>query len=166
MRTVLVGLPILALAAILESTVLPDLALLHGRIDLVLLLTLSWTLSGDSQGGALWGFIGGIWLGLLSGGPLGLTSLALVAMAYLASLSEGRVWSSHVLLPLVTTLLASAGYHVIVAGVLSVTGTTVEWADFARQVLLPSVLLNAALILPVYAFVRWLHGLIYPEAVA
>ncbi len=166
MRTVLVGLPLLALAAILESTVFPDLALLHGRVDLVLLLTLSWTLSGDSQGGALWGFIGGLWLGLLSGGPLGLASLALVTMAFLASLSEGRVWSSHVLLPLAVALIGSAGYHLISAAGLFATGEAVDWGLFLRQVLLPSVLLNAALILPVYAFVRWLHGLVFPEAVA
>lgn len=165
MRTVLIGLPILALAAILESTVFPDLALLRGRVDLVLLLTLSWTLSGDAPGGALWGFIGGLWLGLLSGGPLGLPSLALVLVAYLASLSEGRVWSSHVLLPLAVALIGSAVYHLITAGALVVTGIDLDWGDFFRQVLLPSVLLNAALILPVYAFVRWLHGLMYPEAV-
>lgn len=165
MRALLVGLPILALAAILESTVLPDLALFRGRVDLVLLLTLSWTLAGDAAGGALWGFVGGLWLGLLSGEPLGLSSLALVIMAFLASLSEGRVWRSHVILPLAVALIASVGYHAISAAGLFLTGTDVDWLTFARQILLPSVLLNAALILPIYAFSRWLHGLVYPEAV-
>lgn len=166
MRAVLLGLPILALAAILESTVLPDLALLRGRVDLVLLLTLSWTLAGDGQGGAFWGFVGGLWLGLLSGGPLGLASFALVLIAYLASQSEGRVWRSNVLLPLASALLGSAAYHLILAAGLALGGEAVDWEILARQILLPSALLNAILILPIYAMTRWLRGLIYPEAVA
>ena len=81
------------------------------------------------------------------------------------SLSEGRVWRSHIILPLAVALIGSVGYHAISAAVLFLTGTEVDWVSFARQILLPSALLNAALILPIYAFVRWLHSLVYPEAV-
>ncbi len=165
MRSVLIGLPILGLAAILQSTVLPGLALLNGRIDLVLLLAVSWTLAGDWQGGALWGFIGGIWLDLLSGGPMGVSSLALVSMSFLASLSEGRVWRSNVILPLGTALLTSLLYHLILAVATTLWGAAVGWDSLFRDTILPALLLNALLAVPVYTGMRWLHGLVQPRLI-
>ncbi|HRE26417.1 MAG TPA: hypothetical protein PK954_07265, partial [Anaerolineales bacterium] len=73
---------------------------------------------------------------------------------------------SHVLLPLASALLGSAAYHLILAAGLALGGEAVDWEILARQILLPSALLNAILILPIYAMTRWLRGLIYPEAVA
>jgi rod shape-determining protein MreD len=165
MRSVLVGLPILGLAAILQSTVLPGLALLNGRIDLVLLLAISWTLAGDWQGGALWGFIGGIWLDLLSGGPMGVSSFILVAMTFLASLSEGRVWRSNIILPLGTALVTSLLYHLSRAVATMVWGLAVDWESLFRSTILPALLLNALLVVPVYTGLRWLYGLVQPRLI-
>ena len=43
----IVGLPLLALAAVLQATLLPQVRLFGGTVDLVLLLTLNWTLVGE-----------------------------------------------------------------------------------------------------------------------
>src|SRR5204862_1032889 len=72
--TFLIGLPMLIVAAVLQSTALSHVHFFGGTVDLILLMTLSWTLAGDWQGGVMWGFIGGLCLDLLSGGPLGASS--------------------------------------------------------------------------------------------
>jgi rod shape-determining protein MreD len=163
--TYLVGLPLLALAAVVQATVLARFRLAGGTVDLVLLLALSWTLIGEWQGGAIWGLIGGLFLDLLSGGPLGANALGLVPVAYLASLSEGRFWRSHVLLPLATVLLGTVLYHLIYLAALAATGHAVDWLGALARVTLPAVLLNTLLMLPVYHLLRWLHHVVHPAPV-
>jgi rod shape-determining protein MreD len=161
----LVGLPLLALAAVLEATLLSQLRLFGGTVDLVLLLVLNWTIVGEWRGGAIWALMGGLCLDLLSGGPFGANALGLVLVAYGASLSEGRFWNSHVLLPLASVLLGTVVYHLVYLSALAVTGHTVAWSLSLSQVTLPTALLNTLLMLPVYQFVRWLHSVLYPAAV-
>ena len=163
--TYLVGFLVLAPVAVLESTVLTRLHVLGGSLNLVLLVVLSWTLAGDWVGGIAWGFIGGLLLDLLSGGPLGALSVAVTLMAYLASLSEGRFWRSHVLLPLAAASLGTLGYQLINLGLLAAFGHQVNGGRALIELTLPSAALNALAMLPVYFAVRWLHGVLYPPTV-
>jgi rod shape-determining protein MreD len=166
MRTLFIGIPLLALAAVVESTVLPDVrALSGGTLNLVLILVLSWTLAGDWSGGLVWGFIGGVLLDLLSGGPFGKSALALVLVAYVASWSEGQFWRSHILLPLAAALLGTLVYHVIVFFVLIVGGTRMDWLGALTGVLLPALLVNTLIIVPVFWLLRAVHEAVYPAAV-
>jgi rod shape-determining protein MreD len=161
-----VGLPLLAFAAVLQATLLPQFRLFGGTVDLVLLLTLNWTIVGEWRGGSVWALMGGLCLDLLSGGPFGANALGLLLVAYGASLSEGRFWSSHVLLPLASALFGSVVYHLVYLLTLAVTGHTVNWSLSLSQVVLPTVLLNTLLMLPVYHSVRWLHSVLFPAAVS
>ncbi len=166
MRTLVVGLPLLALAAACEAAVLPHLRTAGGGgLNLVLLCLLGWTLAGDWNGGLVWGLIGGLYLDLLSGGPLGVHALALVITAYLASLTEGQLWRSHVLLPLAAALFGTVAYQALTSVALAVTGTAIDWGNAFAGVLIPTLIINLVLILPVYEGLRRLHDLIYPAAV-
>jgi rod shape-determining protein MreD len=165
-RTLFVGLPLLAVAAVLQSTVLPDFRVLSGGgLDLVLVLTLGWTLAGDWEGGIAWGFLGGLFLDLLSGGPLGTSALALVITAFVASLTEGQFWRSHVLLPLAAGLLGSLAYHLVTLVLLFLSGAAVDVVQAIGGVALPSTLINTLCIVPVYQVLRGLHALVYPAPV-
>jgi rod shape-determining protein MreD len=161
----LVGLPLLAFAAVLQATLLNQFRLFGGTVDLVLLLSLNWTIVGEWRGGTLWALMGGLFLDLLSGGPFGANALGLVLVSYGAGLSEGRFYSSHVLLPLASALLGTVLYHAVYLITLAASGHTVNWGLSLSQVTLPTVLLNTLLMLPVYQFVRWLHSVLYPAAV-
>jgi len=161
----LVGLPLVALAAVLQATVLANLRPLGSNLDLVLLLTLSWTLSGEWQAGAFWGVMGGLCLDTLSGGPFGASALGLVFVAYLTSLTEGRFWRSHVLLPLACALAGTVIFHLLSLAALAVTGHSVDWAGSLFRLTLPAVLLNTLLMLPVYHLLRGLHSLVRPAPV-
>ena len=166
MRSLLAGAPLLALAAVLQSAVLPHFRVLAGGgLDLTLVLALGWTLAGDWQGGAAWGFLGGLFLDLLSGGPLGLYTLAMVLMTYLASLTEGQFWRSHVLLPLAAALLGGLGFHAVVLAGLAIAGHALNWGEALLGMVLPSVLLDLLAILPVYQAMRGLHALLFPAPV-
>ena len=166
MMSYVVGLLLLAFAAVLQATLLSQLRLLGGTVDLVLLLSLNWTLVGEWRGGLIWALMGGLCLDLLSGGPFGANALALVLVAYGASLSEGRFWSSHVLLPLASVLLGTVAYHLVYLLTLAAAGRSVSWSASLSLVTLPTVLLNTLFMLPAYHFVRWLHSVLHPAAVS
>jgi rod shape-determining protein MreD len=161
----LIGLPLLVLAAVAQSTVLPHVRVLGGAADLVLLLALSWTLAGDWRGGMVWAFVGGLCLDLLSGGPLGVATIGLVLMAYFASLTEGRFWRSHFLLPLATAITCTVGFHCVYLAVISASGQAVNWGTGFGAIILPATLLNTLCMLPIYHALRWLHGLVFPTLV-
>ncbi|MEZ4636134.1 MAG: rod shape-determining protein MreD [Caldilineaceae bacterium] len=44
---------------------------LEVRPDLVLLAVLAWTLFNGGYSGIVWAFVGGLWMDVLSGGPMG-----------------------------------------------------------------------------------------------
>jgi rod shape-determining protein MreD len=163
--TYFIGVPTLAVAAVLQATVLHRVPIFGVTPDLVLLLTLSWALIGEWQGGIVWGLLGGLMLDLLSGGPLAATSLGLIIVAYLAGLTEGRFWRSHVLLPLSTVLVATIAFHTLLLITLAATGYPVAWGPSLLRITLPTMLLNTLCMLPVYHAVRWLHGFVYPAPV-
>ncbi len=166
MRSLILGVPLMLVVAAVQSTLMPGWRLPGGgMVDVALVLTLAWTIAGDWPGGMAWGFVGGLWLDVLSGGLLGRTALALVLMAYLASLSEGRFWRSHVLLPLALGLVGSVGYHGILLASLWVTGVTFDWGPTLSLLVIPSTLLNTLSILPVYYLLRWVHAHMYPAQV-
>src|SRR5512136_1616377 len=92
-------IPFLLVVAILQSTAAPRLAMAGARPDLMLTSVVAWSLlaafrareleyAGESPSltrgindGVVWGFVGGMFLDLLSGAPLGTSALALMAAA-------------------------------------------------------------------------------------
>ena len=164
--TYIVGLPLLAVAAVLQASVFSRMLVFGGAPDLVLMLTLSWTLAGEWNGGIGWGMLGGLLLDLLSGAPIGGSSLALIAVAYLAGLTEGRFWRSHFLLPLASVVLATMVFHFILLTVLAVSGYPVAWLTSLAGITLPTLLLNILCMLPIYHALRWLNNFINPAPVS
>jgi rod shape-determining protein MreD len=151
-----VTIPLLAGAALLQTVTLSHVDLGGGRPDLVLLLALVWAFMEGSDRGALWGFLGGLMLGLLSGGPLGATALALLVGCFVT----GQRWGQGLGIELVRLLLlAFAGaltYHLVLLAALALTGHAVAWMPWILRVAIPSALLNALLSPFVWQPFRWL----------
>ena len=166
MKAYLVGVPLLALAAVVQSTILSRYHFYGGTLDLVLVMVLGWTLTGDALGGLGWGFVGGLCLDLLSGGPLGAMPLSLTVLAYVTGLTEGRFWGSHLLLPLGIALLGTLGFHLMSLGLLALSGHVVDWGVSLTRIVLPSALINTLLMWPVFSGLRWVHAQLYPPSVA
>jgi rod shape-determining protein MreD len=163
---ILLGLPLLAGLAVLQSSVMAHLQLLNGRPDLVLLAVLAWSLAGRPVEAMVWGLIGGAFLDTLSGVPMGTTSMALVIIAYIASWLEGRLWGAHIFVTLGVTLAASALFYAMMLAVLFVIGQPIDWGMALTRVVLPSTFLNLILAVPSAQLASAVQRSLFPQKVS
>ena len=161
----LVGVPLLVILAILQATVLANMRLLDGAPDLILLAVVAWALTGRTRQAMTGGLIGGLLIDLLSGLPLGVTAIVLVVVVYLVSLTVGRFWEAHLLMPLTTVLWSSLLYHGLSLAVLLVLGLSVDPVYALGRVILPSTFLNLLLALPAAQAAGSLGDTLYPPEV-
>jgi rod shape-determining protein MreD len=160
-----IGVPIVLLLAVLQSAVFSHLGLLEGRPDLVLLAVIAWSLAGRANEAMAWGFAGGLALDLLSGLPLGVSALSLVAIAYLASLTEGRFWEGHLLVPIGAALAGGALFHAVEVLALALGGHPIDLAVLAPRILLPSLFMDVILALPAFQAAGSLREALFPPKV-
>ena len=151
---------------ILQTTAMPHLTVLGVKPDLVLLMVLCWSLLRGSKEGLIWALIGGIGLDLVSGAPFGTSSAILVALSLLAGVGELSVFRTHIVLPLIVTLIATLIYGLLFLLLLHVRGYSITWADSLTKVILPSTLYNVLLSPFVYKALYWLHRRTGPEEMA
>ena len=142
---------------LIQSSVGPFLTILGVQPDLVLVAVISWTLLRGPGEGLVWAVIGGISLDLLSGGPFGVATIALVITSTLASLGYGRVFGSYLILPLALTLPLSLAYYLIYTLLLSVLDGLVAWIPTVVDIILPASLVNIAAMLLIFPLLRLLH---------
>ena len=161
-------IPFLLIVAILQSTAAPRLAVYGARPDLMLVSVIVWTLlaafrmrelqyTGEPPSlwrgindGVVWGFTGGMFLDLLSGAPVGLSALALMIAALVVGIFAVGIAGSTPILVIVATPLGTLAYHLVFLTGLALTGRPAFWSVNLSRVILPSVVLNLALIPVVY----------------
>jgi rod shape-determining protein MreD len=131
--------------ALVQTVLLAQVDWWGARPDLMLLVVLVWSVVRGMEEGMVWGFIGGLVIDLFSGGPLGTTVLALLAVALLAGQSWGQGIGSSLVRLLLIAFVAVLTYHLILLMILSWTGYEVTWGQAILQVAGPSALLNTAL---------------------
>lgn len=160
------GIPLFVVAAVLQSTLLPRLRVYGGQPDLVVLVVLGWAILDRKREGMVWAFVGGLFLDLLSGAPLGISSLVLAPIAYLVGLTEVQVYRTNVGLPLLLVAAGALGYHLLYLLALRLlAGYSVDWATGFWYVMVPSVLFDLILAIPVLRTLALWHRRLRPHQV-
>lgn len=160
------GIPLMLVAALIQAIILPRLRMYGGQPDLVVLIVVAWAIFDDAQEGMVWAFIGGLFLDLFSGTPLGVSSLVLVPITYLVGLAEARVYRSSLLLPILLMGSGALAYHVLYLLALRLlAGMSVSWLLVPWYVTLPSLLFDAILILPALWILRQWYDKLHPRQV-
>jgi len=160
MRGLLAGIPILIAAIILQTTVLTHFRLLSGGFNLTLVVVLAWNLVQRESSGPLWAFMGGVLADVFSGGPFGVTTVALVACSLVIALTEGRFYQGNWVVAVAASIVGTIFYHLLYLFLLAGNNYVVNWADTLTLITLPSTILNLLLMLPVYQSFRWLARLV------
>jgi rod shape-determining protein MreD len=144
------SLPILVIAAILQSTLVPEIRVGGGGPDLILMSVLSWMLLAGTEEGIVWAMVGGIVQDLISGIPTGTSALALVVVAFGANLVFGTIARNNLILPPIVAAMGTVVYHLMLVVLLSILGRNVAIAYVLVYVTLPSIVFNFVLMLPIF----------------
>jgi rod shape-determining protein MreD len=145
-----------AVAALIQSSILPFTAAGGAGLDLVLVLAVVWTMSVGLDGGLVWAFLGGLIIDVLLMRPLGLTAFVLllaVGAAWIVGRLTPRAFYPVVVITTAVTAGIASILTVILFGVLRGLPAGVD--PFAQAV--PTGMfagIAAALIAPIPLIIR------------
>jgi rod shape-determining protein MreD len=157
--------PLLLLLCLVQSTAASRFTVFGVKPDLVLLLIIVGALLYGPRASLLWAFIAGIGMDIFSGGPMGASSLALMAAALVASLGHRPLSRFNWLVPVGAALLGTMTYAAVYLGILAVLDAggwfqrSVPFIDTVRAVVLPAALYNTLLMM---LLLPWLNRM--PES--
>jgi len=158
----LIGIPVLALAFMLQTAVVSRITLLSGAADLVLLILVAWALQEQVQSSWQWAVLAGLMATFISGLPPFTLLVAYLLTVGLARYVIRQIWQTPVLALFSVTFFSTLILHIITYLALLIRGTSIAFGDALALITLPSVFLNLLLALPVHSLIRDLALWVYP----
>ncbi len=157
-----IPLVVLPGVVLVQTSFLSRLQIGGFRLDLVLLVVVSWSLTRGTREGMYWGFIGGGLVGLFSVVPLGTHMLAMTLAGFVAGVGEQNVFRQNPLLSLGITVVATATYYFTSMLLLHLLGWNIAWMQTSLTVVLPITLFNVLAVPVVYRLMQPLRRLTGP----
>ena len=136
--------PMLGAAAIFQVVVVPKLTVRGVYPDLVLLLVIAKSLIAGGRSAVMWGFVGGLWMDVLSGGPMGASSLALMATALLTGIGHNAIFRRNFFVPSIAALSGSLVFSLIYVAILTGVGHRFLPGPLVANLIVPATLYNGA----------------------
>ena len=158
----LIAIPVLFLVVILQSAVISRIYLLSGVADLPLVILAAWALQENVDSGWHWAIALGILVGFVSALPWYVPVISYVAVVALAQMLQKRVWQAPLLAMFSVTFLGTVILNILTYLVMQIGGVDMQVEDVLGLLVLPGVLLNMLLAIPVYAIIRDLSRWVYP----
>jgi rod shape-determining protein MreD len=158
----IVAFPLIALAVILQSSVISEVRLLSGYADLILLLLAAWAIQTRVESAWHWAALACLLVGFVSSMPWPILVVGYLAVVFVARALQKRVWQAPLLAMFSVVFFGTLFMHLLSFAVLRILGTPFPLTDVMGWITLPALLLNMLFSIPVYAFMRDLARWVYP----
>ncbi len=162
----LVAVPLLILAVVLQSAIIPSFALLSGYADLLLVVLAAWALQEGVDTGFQWALLAALMISLVSHLPWFIYVAGYVGIVLLARVLQKRVWQVPMLAMLIVTFLGTVFMHLLTFVYLQLFGQGISFSDAMGLVTLPSLLLNLLVAIPLFGMMRDLARWVFPSTEA
>ena len=162
---IFIAIPIFGTLLLIQTTIASRVFLLHGTVDLFLLVFLAWALQKRVNTGWHWTIIGSLMLTITSALPFGAMFIGYGLSTGVAIFLKKRIWQIPLIAMFVVTFIGTLITHGISLTVLRVVGNPLPINLAFSQVTIPSLVLNLLLAVPIYALISDLAGLVYPEPI-
>jgi rod shape-determining protein MreD len=159
----LVGLILFGFLAIIQSTIVSTMPLLNGTADLILLFIVAWALQDRVDSAWQWCLIGGIFASLYSALTFGSFIIAYMICFVIARLLKRRIWKAPFLAMLAATFIGTFVVQLVTLIARLITGVSLPMINVLNLILLPSLLLNLILAIPVFSIMHDMASWLYPE---
>jgi cell shape-determining protein MreD len=164
-RSILTAIPVLGLAMMLQISIASRIMLLSGSVDLLLLALAAWGLQERVRAAWIWGLVASLLAGVVSGVPWYVYLIAYLSVVGLARLLVHRIWQAPLLAMFAVTFIGTLELLMLTFVQRTIFEVPLSFGEVFSQIVLPTVLLNLLLAIPVHALMRDLAERIYPEKV-
>ena len=137
--------------------------LLSGYADLPLVMVTAWDLQDQVDSAWHWAVAAGALVGFVSGINLMIPVVGYILVVALAKMLQMRVWQAPLLAMFSITFLGTIVTNILSLMWLRISGVPVVLQEAFGLIVLPGVLLNMLLAIPVYAIMRDLAHWTYPS---
>lgn len=145
-------------AYILQTSLLNLISFHNVSADLLLLLTVSYSLTHGFRRGAFVGFCSGLLQDVASGTFLGFNALSKMVIGFGFGFMLGRVYEKKFILPLLSSILATAVNYLISLLVILMLGYRVNMLHSLYNLLLIPLIYNLCFSYVVHRIVCWLKN--------
>lgn len=158
----LIAISSLIAAAIFQTTVVVRVNILHGAADLVLITLLVWIIHDQTDSHWRWGILAGVMMGVASAIPFWLVLIEYLLVVWLVRAIQARVWQA----PMMILFSSVFGGTFIINSMdflfLWISGVGLDFDEVFNLVILPSLILNVILALPIFAVMGELAKQAFP----
>lgn len=162
LATALMAVPVMAVLTIVQTAVFPRLPILGVIPSLPFLVALAWGLLRGLDEGLVWGFVGGLFMDLFTIAPVGGSSLTYMIAIGAAVLLTELLPPNRFVIPILLGAVAGTVQILLYAGYLRLFGYA---TGFSTAALLPQVVVQTAVFLPIYWLFYFLGRLLRPKPV-
>jgi len=153
-------LPLILVAGLFQATLAGRLTINGVKPDLVLILVILWTLIYGANSGIFWAFLGGIWLDIFSGGPLGASSLSLMLACMIAGFGQYYFARDNIVIAITAAIVGSLVFALSYLGILqlltfsNVIEGTFQFGLSVENIVIPSMIYNTTVMVAVIPFLN------------
>jgi len=147
----------------LQISIASRIMLLSGNVDLLLLVVAAWGLQERVRAAWIWGALAGLLAGLVSGVPWYIYLISYLSVVGLARLLVRRIWQAPLLAMFAVTFIGTLELLMLTFVQRTIFAVPLALTDVFSQIVLPTVLLNLLMAIPVHALIRDLAEWLYPE---
>lgn len=165
-RAILIAIPVLAFSIILQTSIASRIMLLSGNADLVMLVVAAWGLQERARGAWIWGALAGLLVGMVSGIPWYIYLTAYLSVVGFARLLVHRIWQAPLLAMFAVTFIGTLELLMLTFIQRTILNIPLAFSEVFPQIVLPTILLNLLLSIPIHALIQDLARWLYPEEVA
>ena len=141
-------------AALLQASVVPFIAIAGARPNLVVLVAACWSVAAGAREGVWWAFVGGLAADLLSGGPLGAQVLAALIPVTAVGLTDTSLRERSAITGAVLVGAATLGAGLIYLAILGVVGGVSGEIPVLIAAIVGSAIYNGALAIATFPLLR------------
>jgi rod shape-determining protein MreD len=152
------AIPLLLIAALCEVVVAPMFRVAGLQPNLVLVILTAWLITRGQGETFVLIPIGGFFLGLVDGAPLGTAILAMAPLALLQDVRGSRLNEGGLALAVLFVVIMTIVYNLVYLVMFTVRGESASWLQAATRVIVPTGLLNVAVLVPVYWVLHLFSG--------
>jgi cell shape-determining protein MreD len=158
----LLAILLMFFAVILQTTLGVRINILSGSVDLALLTLLSWVLHDPRENQWQWGILIGGLVGASSAIPFFIPLIGYLLVLLLVYLFQSRLWQAPILILFLVTFMGTFILNGLELTYIWLSGAVLTYNEALNLVLLPSLVLNLIIVLPIYAIIGEFAKMVFP----